>query len=95
MKYPNGNGKAKQWDFVVGLRRTQIRFDSIWFIVNRLTKSANFLPVKANYPVDRFARLYMREIVRLHGAPLSIVLDMDPKFSSRFLEYCKGLLGLS
>ena len=80
-------------DFVVGLPRTQTRFDSIWVIVDRLTKSAHFLPVKANYPVDRYAKVYIQEIVRLHGAPLSIVSDRDPKFTSRFWEVLQRAFG--
>ena len=80
-------------DFVVGLPRTQTRFDSIWVIVDRLTKSAHFLPVKSNYLVDRCARLYVRDIVRLHGEPLSIVSDKDPKFTSRFCGALKWDFG--
>ena len=66
-------------DIVVGLPKTTIGFDSIWVIVDRLTKSAHFLSVKTMYTLDRYARLYVNEIVRLHGAPVSIVSDSDPK----------------
>ena len=71
-------------DFVVGLPKTTIGFDSIWVIIDRLTKSAHFLPVKTTYTPDRYARLYVNEIVRLHGAPMSIVSDKNPRFTSRF-----------
>src|SRR5262249_19559100 len=59
-------------DFVVGLLRTPKGFDSIWVIVDRLTKSAHFLPVKTTYTVAQYARLYMDKIVTLHGVPVSI-----------------------
>ncbi|XP_061367196.1 uncharacterized protein LOC133310303 [Gastrolobium bilobum] len=71
-------------DFVVGFPRTQARFDSIWVIVNRLTKFAHFLPVRVNFSMEKLAKLYVDEIVRLHGIPVSIVSDRDPKFISRF-----------
>ena len=53
-------------------------------IVDKLTKSAHFKPVKMDYSMDRLAELYVKGIVRLHGVPLSIVLDRDPCFTSRF-----------
>ncbi|XP_070025336.1 uncharacterized protein [Nicotiana sylvestris] len=62
-------------DFVVGLPRTQRKFDSIWVIVDRLTKSAHFLPVKSMDTAEQYAQLYIKEIVRLHGTPLSIISD--------------------
>ncbi len=58
--------------------------DSIWVIVDRLTKSAHFLAVKATYSLSRLARLFVDEIVRLHGAPVSILSDRDPRFTSHF-----------
>ena len=60
-------------DFITGLPRTQRKYDSIWVIVDRLTKSANFLPVRTTYSAEDYARLYVREIVRLHGVPTSII----------------------
>ncbi|CAL5414693.1 unnamed protein product [Camellia sinensis] len=80
-------------DFVVGLPRTQRGMDSIWVIVDRFTKSAHFLPVKRTFNADRLAELYMNEIVRLHGVPMSIVSDRDPKFVSRFWQSLQGALG--
>ena len=55
--------------------------DGIWLIVDRLTKSAHFLPVWKNYKLERLAKLYVNEIVRLHGVPASIVSDRDPRFT--------------
>ena len=52
--------------------------------MDRLTKSAHFLPVRLDYSMDRLAELYVNEIVRLHGIPLSIVSDRNPRFALRF-----------
>ena len=71
-------------DFVVRLPRTQQGYDAIWVIVDRLTKSSHFLPVKVSYSLDKLAEVYIREVVRLHGVPFSIVSDRDPRFTSRF-----------
>lgn len=69
-------------DFLSGLPKTKKGFNSIWVIVDRLTKFAHFLPVKVNYPLDKLATLYIDEIVKLHGIP--VVSDRDPHFTSRF-----------
>ncbi|KAL9374753.1 hypothetical protein Peur_031632 [Populus x canadensis] len=71
-------------DFVTGLPRSQEGYDSIWVIVDRLTKSAHFLPVKITYGYAKLAELFISEIVRLHGVPISIVSDRGPQFTSRF-----------
>ena len=71
-------------DFVVGLPRTQQGHDAVWVIIDRLTKSAHFLPVKVSYSLDKLAEVYIREVVRLHGVPFSIVSYRDPRFTSRF-----------
>ncbi|GAA0157983.1 hypothetical protein LIER_38560 [Lithospermum erythrorhizon] len=80
----------RQWehitmDFVVGLPRTP-RGDSICLIVDRLTKSAHFLPYKIRTSVPTLAKIYMKEIVRLHGVPASTVSDRDPRFVSHFCK---------
>ena len=71
-------------DFVVGLPRTRAGFDAIWVIVDRLTKLAHFLPICNKFSQDRLVELCISEIVRLHGVPVSIVSDRDPRFTSRF-----------
>ncbi|KAJ4706775.1 Retrotransposon protein, putative, Ty3-gypsy subclass [Melia azedarach] len=79
--------------FCYGLPHTQRGHDSVWVIVDRLTKSAHFLPFKSTYSMDKMASLYVNEIMRLHGAPVSIVSDRDPRFTSRFwpnLQYAMG-----
>ena len=60
-------------DFVSGFPLTQQKHDSVWVIIDRLTKSAHFIPVRIDYTMDRLAELYVEDIVRLHGVPLSIV----------------------
>ncbi|CAL9017708.1 unnamed protein product [Prunus brigantina] len=71
-------------DFVFKLPRTQNKHDGVWVIVDRLTKSAHFLPVRANYTLNKLAKIFIDEIVRLHGVPVTIVSDRDPRFTSRF-----------
>ena len=80
-------------DFVVGLPRTTGQHDSAWIIVDRFTKSAHFLPVKTTYTVEQYAELYVKEIVRLHGAPRSIVSDRDPTFTSKFWGSLQRAMG--
>ncbi|XP_050238154.1 uncharacterized protein LOC126687641 [Mercurialis annua] len=82
-------------NFVVGLPRTQQGHDAIWNIVNRLTKSAHFLSIKVNYPLDKLAEIYTREIVRLHGVPYSIVSDRDPRFYIKVLAELTTTYGQS
>ncbi|KAL0345764.1 UNVERIFIED_CONTAM: Transposon Tf2-12 polyprotein [Sesamum radiatum] len=80
-------------DFVVGLPRTFRKHDAIWVIVDRLTKSAHFLPIRQGDSLDKLAELYITEIVRLHGVPVSIVSDRDPRFTSRFWGSLRKALG--
>ena len=62
-------------DFVTGLPLSFSKFDSIWVIVERITKVVHFLPVKTTYTAEEYVRLYIKEIVRLHGVPISIISD--------------------
>nr|GFD05389.1 retrotransposable element Tf2 [Tanacetum cinerariifolium] len=71
-------------DFVTGLPQTQRRHDAIWVVVDRLTKSLHFLPIRKDYSVSRLAEIFQQEIVRLHGTPSAIESDRDPRFASRF-----------
>jgi transposase InsO family protein len=80
-------------DFIVGLPRTQKGNDSIWVIVDRLTKVAHFLPVKMNYSVSRLAELYVDNILKLHGAPRSIVSDRGPQFTAQFWKSLHASMG--
>src|SRR3954463_7631159 len=76
-------------DFVSGLPRSPNGHDSIWVIVDRLTKCAHFLPVRRTDSLAKLSKLYMHEIVRLHGVPLSIVSDRDP--ASLQVDLANGL----
>ena len=76
-----------------GFPLTQQKHDSVWVIVDRLTKSTHFIPVRIDYSMDQLAELYVDEIVRLHGVPLSIVSDKDPCFTSRFWKELQSALG--
>ena len=80
-------------DFVVGLPRCQSGYDAIWVIVDRLKKSVHFLPMKNSDSVEKLVELYVKEIIRLHGTPVSIVLDRDPRFTSRFWPSLQRALG--
>ena len=80
-------------DFGVGLPLTGRKHDSAWVVVDQLTKSAHFLPVRIDYSLDKLAELYINEIVRLHGIPISINLDRDPRFTSRFWGKLQTTLG--
>ena len=80
-------------DFVVGLPKTLGKFDSIWVIFDRLTKSAHFIPVKVTYNEEKFAKLYISEIVRLHGVPVSIISDRGTQFTSKFFRTLHVELG--
>ena len=80
-------------DFIVGLPKTKRGHDSNWVIVDRLTKSALFLPVRTTYTADSLARLYSQEIVRLHGVPSCIVSDRGSVFTSRFWKSLQSALG--
>ncbi|GKD95293.1 putative reverse transcriptase domain-containing protein [Tanacetum coccineum] len=80
-------------DFIVGLPRTPSGYDSIWVIVDRLTKSAHFLPVKTTDSMEKLTQLYLKEIVCRHGVPISIISDRDSKFASRFWRTLQKALG--
>ncbi|GJZ04681.1 putative reverse transcriptase domain-containing protein [Tanacetum coccineum] len=80
-------------DFVTKLPRTSSGHDTIWVIVDRLTKSAHFLPMREDYKMDRLARLYLNEIVARHGVPISIISDRDSHFTSRFWQSMQEALG--
>ena len=71
-------------DFMAGLPLTRRKHDSVWVVVDRLTKSAHFLLARTDYLFDKLAELYIKEIVQLHGIPISIISDRDPRFTSRF-----------
>ncbi|GJS07796.1 putative reverse transcriptase domain-containing protein [Tanacetum coccineum] len=70
-------------------------YDTIWVIVDRLTKSAIFIPQRATDPMDKLARMYLKEVVTRHGIPLSIICDRNPRFTSNFWRSLQNALGTS
>ncbi|GJT49722.1 putative reverse transcriptase domain-containing protein [Tanacetum coccineum] len=80
-------------DFVTKLPKTSSGHDKMWVIVDRLTKSAHFLPMREDYKMERLARLYLNEIVARHGVPISIISDRDSRFTSRFWQSMQEALG--
>lgn len=80
-------------DFVMGLPSRSKGNDAIWVIVDRLTKSSLFFVIKESTPLEKLAKIYVDEVVRLHGVPLTIVSDRDARFTSRFWKSLQEGLG--
>jgi hypothetical protein len=86
LKIPEWKWEEIGMDFIVGLPHTQARYDSIWVIVDRLTKVDHFIPVKTTYSGAKLAELHMSRIMCLHGVPKKIVSDRGSQFTSKFWE---------
>jgi hypothetical protein len=80
-------------DFITGLPKTSRGFDSIWVIVDRLTKSSHFIPVKVDYSAITYARIYIARILSLHGVPKTIVSDRGTQFVNKFWRHLHESLG--
>ncbi|GKC05984.1 putative reverse transcriptase domain-containing protein [Tanacetum coccineum] len=80
-------------DFITKLPKTSSGYDTIWVIVDRLTKSAHFLPMKETDSMERLTRLYLKEVVSRHGVPVSIISDRDSRFTSHFWQSLQKALG--
>ena len=80
-------------DSMTALLTTFNKNNVIWVTVDRLTKSAHFIPIKIDFSLAKLTKLYIRDIVKLHGVPTSIVLDRDPRFTSRFWVSLQKFLG--
>ena len=80
-------------DFVTHLPRTSRRHDAVWVIVDRLTKLTHFLSVRMTFTLKELCRLYIREIIQLHGVLVSIVLDRDPRFTTHFWKSFQKAMG--
>ncbi|GJZ49424.1 putative reverse transcriptase domain-containing protein [Tanacetum coccineum] len=94
--------KIPQWkwdnitmDFVTKLPKSTQGHDTIWMIVDRLTKSAIFIPMRENNPMEKLERMYLKEVVTRHGIHVSIICDRDPIFSSNFWKSLQKALGTS
>jgi hypothetical protein len=86
LQIPEWKWEEIRMDFIVGLPRTQAGYDSIWVIVNCLTKVAYFIPVKTTYYGAKLAELYMSRIVCFHRVPKKIVSDRDSQLTSKIWE---------
>jgi hypothetical protein len=80
-------------DFIVGLPLTARKYNSIWVIVDWLTKSAHFIPVNTNYNIQKYAKIYIARVLCLHGVPKTIVSDRGSQFIARFWEQLDASLG--
>nr|GFB71794.1 putative reverse transcriptase domain, ribonuclease H-like domain, aspartic peptidase domain protein [Tanacetum cinerariifolium] len=80
-------------DFVTKLPKSLQGYDTIWVIVDQLTKSAIFTPIRETDLMDKLARIYLKEVVTRHGIPVSIISDRDPRFASNFWRSLQNALG--
>jgi transposase InsO family protein len=86
LQIPQWKWDEIEMDFIVGLPRTRTGYDSIWVVVDHLTKVVHFIPVKTTYNSAVLAELYMARIVSLHGVPKKIVSDIGTQFTSHFWQ---------
>ena len=93
IEVPTWKWKDINMDFVVGLPRTQKSYDSIWVVVDRLTKHARFIPVKSSYSEEDYAKIFLDESLFRHDILLSIISDQGTQFTSRFLRSFQKRLG--
>jgi hypothetical protein len=93
LSIPRWKWKEIVMDFIVGLPTMEKGFDSIWVIVDCLTKSTHFIPVKSNYHPHNYVDIYFQQVVHLHGVPKSIVLDRRSQFTACFWERLHQNLG--
>ncbi|KAL4022996.1 hypothetical protein IC575_016743 [Cucumis melo] len=87
LSIPEWKWENVSMDFITDRENSRV-LQVIWVVVDRLTKSAHFVPGKSTYTASKWAQLYMSEIVRLHGVPVSIVSDRDARFTSKFGRVC-------
>ena len=93
LEIPQWKWDSISMDFVMYLPRSVREHDSVWVIVDRLTKCAHFLPINQKMSLNKLTELYVKEIVRLHGVLTSIISDRDPRFTSRFWQSLQVALG--
>nr|GEZ78272.1 reverse transcriptase domain-containing protein [Tanacetum cinerariifolium] len=79
-------------DFVTKLPKSSKGYDTIWVIVDRLTKPAIYIPIRETDPMDKLARIYLKEVVTRHGIPVSIISDRNPRFASNFWRSLQNAL---
>ncbi|KAL0556122.1 hypothetical protein IC582_004632 [Cucumis melo] len=93
LSVPGSKRESVSMGFMTGLPRTLKGYTVIWVVVDRLTKSTHFILGKSTYTASKWGQLYMTEIVRLHGVPVSIISDRDARFTSKFWKRLQLALG--
>ncbi|KAK8942809.1 hypothetical protein KSP39_PZI009568 [Platanthera zijinensis] len=93
LEIPTWKWESISMDFITGLPRSPRGHDSVWVIVDRLIKCVHFVPFQIGYSMKKIAELYLNEVIRLHGVPVSIVSDRDSRFMSRFWKSLQEGLG--
>ncbi|KAJ9546613.1 hypothetical protein OSB04_019156 [Centaurea solstitialis] len=93
LEIPEWKWENLTMDLITKLPKTPRKFDAIWVIVDRLTKSAIFLPIRESSTAEQLAKIYVDEVVSRHGVPVSIISDRDVRFTSRFWERFHAELG--
>ena len=82
IEFPEWKLEMINIDLIIDFPRSRRQYDSIWVIVDRMTKSAHFLPVKTTYSTEDYAKLYLQEVVRLNGVPVSFISDRGAQFTT-------------
>nr|GFC92261.1 putative reverse transcriptase domain-containing protein [Tanacetum cinerariifolium] len=90
---PEWKWEKMTMDLVTKFLRSSDGYDAIWVIVDRLTKSAHFLPIREDYKMEKLARIFINEIVARHGVPVSIISDRDGRFASHLWQALQEVLG--
>nr|GEW05227.1 reverse transcriptase domain-containing protein [Tanacetum cinerariifolium] len=92
-QFANSDHDNITMDFVMKLPKSSQVYNTIWVIVDRLTKSVIFTPIRETDPMDKLARIYLKEVVTRHGIPVLIISDRDPRFVSNFWRSLQNALG--
>ena len=93
LSIPSWKWEDISMDFIIGLPNTSQKHDLIWVIIDRLTKTAHFLPVHTSYSAKKYAEVYLDQIIRLHSVPKTIISDCGAQFVAHFWEQLQESLG--
>jgi hypothetical protein len=93
LSIPDWKWEDISMDFIVGLPLTAHKYNLIWVIVDRLTKSAHFIPMNPIYNIQKYAEIYIAHVLSLHGVPKTIIFDRGSQFGARFWEQLHTSLG--
>ena len=94
LQIPEGRWHSVSMDYITGLPCTEAGFDSVFVVLDRLTKMAHFIPCTKDITAARTADVFLRDVIKLHGFPLEVISDRDPKFASEFWQRLTDLLGV-